>query len=51
MNEFMMNVAEYDSLLGKLLKIFDLYKVKYELENGRIAVNVVPADVHMVYCH
>ena len=46
MNAFIMNVSEFDAILGKLPKIFDHYKVKYELEDGKIVINVVPADIH-----
>lgn len=50
-NEFIMKVSEFDALLGKLPKILDHYKVKYELEDGRIVINAVPADIHARAVH
>jgi hypothetical protein len=51
MNEFIMEVSEFDALLGKLSKIFDHYKIKYELEDGIIVINAVPADIHARAVH
>jgi hypothetical protein len=51
MNGFIMNVSEFDAILGKLPKIYDHYKVKYELEDGRIVINAVPADIHARAVH
>jgi hypothetical protein len=47
----MMEISEFDALIRKLPKKFDHYKVKYELEDGGIVINAVPADIHARAVH
>ena len=51
MNKFMMKSSEFNALLAKLPKMFDHYKVKYELDGARIVINFVPEDIHARAAH
>jgi hypothetical protein len=45
-NDFIMKTAEFNILVEKLPKIFDVFKVQYELDDGKILINVLPAPIH-----